>query len=150
MSSPARRTVPLRGLTRPMPARSRVLLPAPLCPSRAATPPAGTVSEMPCSTTLLPYPTCTESNSSMDAPQVDLLDLRVGLHLGDGPLTEDLPGVHDRHRTGEAAQEVHVVLDHDDGAVGADDPEQFPGGVALLLAHPRHRLGEQQHPHAPY
>ena len=44
-------------------------------------------------------------------PEVDLLHLRVGLHLGDRALAEHLAGVQHGDAAGEAAQEVHVVLD---------------------------------------
>src|SRR6266545_362021 len=137
MSSPSSRTVPSRSLSRPMAARSRVLLPAPLWPSTAATPSVGTVTDTPCRIVLRPYPARMSVSSSimtlLDA-EVDLLDLRVGLHFGDRALRQDPAGVQHRDGAGVPAQEIHVVFDDHDGAVAGDLAEERARGVALVLA----------------
>src|SRR2546426_12826109 len=78
--------------------------------------------------------------------QVDLLHDQVGLDLGHGPLAEDLALVQHGHPAGEAADEVHVVLDDHEGTGESDRPEQLTGAGTFLPGHACNRLVKQQEP----
>src|SRR5580692_9016008 len=86
-SSPSRISPVVR--TIPQIARSVVVLPAPLAPSSAVTPPSSTEKSMPCSTRVSPYAACRPLASSSAGMSVFLLrvaeigadDFRLGPHL---------------------------------------------------------------------
>ena len=78
--------------------------------------------------------------------EVDLLHLGVGLHLGHRAVREHLALVQHRHARGEAAHEVHVVLDHQHNALRRDALQELAGRGALVLAHAGDGFVEQQHP----
>ncbi len=61
-----------------------------------------------------------------------------------GAFGEHLALVHHRHAMRDALHELHVVLDHDDGAVLADLAEQLAGLAALGNAHAGDGLVEHQ------
>src|SRR5689334_10562902 len=99
MSSPSRRTVPDRTGMSPTATRSNVVFPAPLWPMMAAPPPTGIATSTSNRTIVREYPAVTPTISSRGSaierdlrhgPQVDLLDLRVGLDLADRPLGQHL------------------------------------------------------------
>ena len=46
---------------------------------------------------------------------------------------------------GEVGDDREIVLDHQDGAVGRDPPDQRRDALDVLLRHAGHRLVEQQH-----
>ena len=50
------------------------------------------------------------------------------------------------HTFGDLPQEVHVVFDHDDGALRGQLREQLARRLAFFLAHAGHRFVEQQQP----
>jgi hypothetical protein len=77
--------------------------------------------------------------------EVDRLDLGAGLDLGHRPFDQHLAGVHHRHDVGEAPDEVHVVLDDDDGALLADPLEQRARLLPLLGTHAGDGLVEEHH-----
>src|SRR5262245_17482549 len=91
MSCPSSTIRPARAGSRPMTARSTVVLPTPLRPMRQTTCPAGTVRSTPHRTCEPPYATSSFSTDSMGLlalAQVDLLHARVALHLLARPLAQ--------------------------------------------------------------
>src|SRR5260370_31777335 len=107
MSRPSKLTFPDDGRSRPPTARSSVVLPAPLGPSRATISPASTCSEA--STTAAIWPYCTRSRSTCSS----MLDLRTdigGHHLGIAA-----------HRVGRAARDHATEVEHVDVVAQAED-----------------------------
>src|SRR5919197_2893943 len=110
-------------------ARSVVVLPAPLAPSKVTIDPAGTFRETPCSARMPPYAARTSSSSSsvpepspaaasggtFVGPQVCLDDAPVGLDLRRRSFRDLASEVQDDHPFGHVHDQVHVVLDHQDG-----------------------------------
>ena len=85
------------------------------------------------------------TNACGRGAQIDLLHLRVGLHLGHRAFGDHLPTCQHRHRCRECAHEIHVVFDDDDRAFTADAAQQVSGLLTFLGAHAGDRLVEQQH-----
>src|SRR6185369_9130186 len=78
VSVPCTLTEPLRAPVRPMMARSVVVRPAPLRPSRVTTCPCGTVMSMPCRMWLSPYQAC--------RPLISMAGAAEPLAMSVGPL----------------------------------------------------------------
>src|ERR1019366_8027008 len=112
ISSPCVRTMPQI-------ARNVVVLPAPLAPRSAVTPPSSTEKSMPCSTFVSPYAACRPLASSSAGMFVFLLRIaKIGAyHFRFGPhlirrAIGDLQTKFQRHDfVGHAHHQVHVVLD---------------------------------------
>ncbi len=51
---------------------------------------------------------------------------------------------HGDRRSGDAADEVHVVLDHHHGVLAREREEEFRGALGLLVGHAGDRFVEQQ------
>src|ERR1700722_7661612 len=103
----------------PQIARNVVVLPAPLAPSSAVTPPSSTMKSMPCSTRVSPYAACRPLASSSAGMRVFLLRVteigadhfRLGAYFirrAVGDLDAEFQG-HDL--VGHAHHQVHVMLD---------------------------------------
>src|SRR6478752_2386598 len=145
-SAPSRVIVPSICRCRPMTERSRVVLPAPLRPTRVTTSPGATSMLTSVRTRASPYQAERPATSSIragpgSAPAVDAApgsaacsvvvvpvvsslmgcsevcrdDPLVGAHLLVGSLREHLPGLEHGDAVGERADDVHVVVDEDDG-----------------------------------
>src|SRR5262245_11405817 len=102
----------------PMIVASSVVLPTPLRPSTASEPRAPSETSTSSSTTVAPYPARTPASvrpSAMALAEVHAMHARVVADLVGRPLAEHLPLHQDRDAAGEAEDEVHVVLDDEDG-----------------------------------
>src|SRR5512132_2292611 len=111
--SPVWRTVPDT-------ARSVVVLPAPLAPSRATISPSATVSETPCRALIGPYRASTpRSSSSVDTlgPQVGLDHVRICLHLAGRSLRDLAAEVEHVYAVADRHHQLHVVFDEQDRQV---------------------------------
>src|SRR5262249_7014150 len=123
-SSPSRISPLVR--TMPQIARNVVVLPAPLAPSNAVTPPCSTAKSIPCSTRVSPYPACSERASSNAGMQLLLRLAEIGAdHLrfaADlvGRTVGDLQSKLQRHHlVGHAHHKVHVMLHQQDAEIEA-------------------------------
>src|SRR5256886_13532107 len=76
--------------------------------------------------------------------QIDLEHARITLYLLHRALAQDRTLVEDRHLGAELADEFHVVLDDQDGAVARDAEEQLGGARGLFVRHARHRLVDEE------
>src|SRR5260370_39063008 len=130
-------------------ARSVADLPLPLAPSSVTISPSRTLSDTPSSARRCPYATLSSSISSiatsaatsriLGAAEVRLDHRRVGGDLARLALGDLAPVVQDDHAVGDAHDQVHVVLDHD---------QRQPQLVAQAddEVHERARLGGVQPP----
>src|SRR5215813_6257610 len=102
----------------PMMVASSVVLPTPLRPSTASEPRSPREKPTSSSTTVAPYPARTPesvSPSAMTLPEVDPVHARIVADLVGSSLAQHLPLHQHRDATGEAEDQVHVVLDDQDG-----------------------------------
>src|ERR1700730_3305544 len=121
-SKPSNATVPrLRG-ARPMMARSVVVFPTPLRPSKATHSPAFTSRFTPCRMCSLPIWTWTSSSLSMNrlldvvlvlAAEIGLADALVRGDLFRGAGCQKRPLRHHGDVIGDLEYDLHVVLDND-------------------------------------
>src|SRR5690348_15682132 len=103
---------PPAALRSPMTLFITVVLPAPLRPMRPVIEPLGTCSEMPRRICTLAMPTFRFSRLSTAADHV-ALHLRVGERRVRRRVGDDPAVVEREHALGEAADELHVVLDEE-------------------------------------
>jgi len=80
----------------------------------------------------------------MCVPEVGGDDLVVLAHLCVGSLGKDLALLQHGDLIGQAADNVHVVVDEHDGATSGDLSDQGDRAVDVLQAHTRRRLVEQE------
>src|SRR6478735_11626084 len=107
-----------------------VVLPTPFRPSRAVTPPSGTVKSMPCRMCDPAIRTWTSVSRRMSlircgrrsalvgsqcVAQVRPFDRLVGCHLGGGAHREQPSMVQHGNPFGQPEDDMHVMLDHADG-----------------------------------
>src|SRR5574341_1730655 len=113
MSAPSKTTRPRRAGRRPIAVLSSVVFPTPLRPMRQTSSPAPTSRSTLQSTCDSPYATSNPSMDSIDrlapAPEVDLQDARIVLHLLDRPLAEHRALMEHGDLAGDLAHELHVV-----------------------------------------
>src|SRR6478735_4447665 len=136
-SAPSRVIVPSICRCRPMTERSRVVLPAPLRPTRVTTSPGATSMLTSVRARASPYQAESPETSSereracvatepvfvcvvrvwslMGCSEVCRDDPLVGAHLVVGSFRQHLPRLQHRDGVGEGADDVHVVVDEDDG-----------------------------------
>ena len=76
------------------------------------------------------------------ASQIDLLNLGVGLHVGDRPFGDHLPACQHRYRCRKRAHEIHIMLDDHNCALSTYAAQQVPCLLAFFVAHPGDRLVE--------
>src|SRR3954467_11382725 len=167
-SVPSKVTAPSICRCRPMTERSRVVLPAPLRPTRVTTSPGATSMLTSVRTRASPYQAERPETSSMRdssclamacavAVVVRVSSLMgcsevcrdaplVGAHLVVGPLRQHLTRLEHRDGVRERADDVHVVVDEDDGAPCRELLDERDGPVDVLDAHAGGRLVEQQQP----
>src|SRR5437762_1548477 len=149
---------PLRLPVRPMIARIVLVRPAPLRPSSVTTSPSSTWKFTPCSTCDSPYQACRSLTSSkrlfaaisMRSGEFDIRAAHVGLdhrrvlrNLLVRPFGERRAALQHRDRVGDARDHAHVVLDHQDRAVGRDLLDQLSNTVDVFEPHALRRLVEQ-------
>ena len=60
------------------------------------------------------------------------------------PCDEDAPFVQHDDASGNRADEVHVVLDHDDGVLTGERDQQLGGPLGFMGRHAGHRLVHEQ------
>src|ERR1700741_1842268 len=110
---------PLATRRRPKIALNTVDLPAPFGPITVVIAPRATLKLVPCSTVSLPYPPTTPSSASSAAPdsvsKVCLDDPGVAADRVGRPLGEDAALCQHQHARAERHDELHVVLDDDEG-----------------------------------
>src|SRR4029453_12652257 len=130
---------------------SSVVFPTPLRPIRQTTVPAGTSSETFHSTWLSPKATLRPRTSSMRgfrrgvaAAEVDFAHPRILLDLVHRALAEHAALVENGDPSGQAAHELHVVLDDQHRSIARDGLQQLGGARGLLVGHSGHRLVHQQ------
>src|SRR5437660_2420997 len=76
--------------------------------------------------------------------QINLEHARITLYLLHRALAQVRTLVEHRHLGAELADELHVVLDDEDGAVARDAEEQIGGARGLFVRHARHRLVDEE------
>src|SRR5574344_2482828 len=142
-------TEPLREPIRPMMARMVEVRPAPLRPSKVTTAPGGTTRSTPCSTCDSPYQACKPliSSAGVLAMSVRSLQLTVGgAHVGFHDLgvtgnffvaafSQQRATLQHRDAVGNAGDDFHVVLHHQNGATGRDFFDQLGDAVHVFMAH---------------
>src|SRR5277367_2231715 len=125
-----------------------VVLPMPLRPMIATISLGATEKLRPCSTSLWPYETLMSVTRSMTAvlsmTEIDFDDLGVGLDPAHRAFGDHLALMQHGDPVGDVLDELHVVLDHDHGAVLDDAVEQFGGLGSLGHAHAGNGLVEHQ------
>src|SRR5262245_13175211 len=141
--------VPVSGARSPEIVRRTVVLPAPLAPISATSSPLFTESETWSSTRVRPRCSVTlsrESTGGLVDAKVGLDDAGVCAHLL-GSAFGDLFAVVDHDdAVGDRHDDVHVVLDQNDGEPPrAELPDQADDVRALLAVHSRGGLVEQEH-----
>src|SRR5262245_47023269 len=149
MSSPASRTAPAAGETRPEMALTSVLLPAAFAPTTEMILPRGTSSEIPCSTRSCPYATCRPCTSSKEAllAEVRLDHGGIAGHLVGAALGDLLAVVQHDDAPRDRHDDVHDVLDHEEGhaVVAVQAEEEGDGVLGLDGREAGHDLVEQDH-----
>src|SRR6478752_4020286 len=175
-SAPSRVIVPSICRCRPMTERSRLVLPAPLRPTRVTTSPGVTSMLTSVRTRASPYQAESPDTSSIRAASRPRLltsgaparsgagcsvvvavvsslmgcsevcrdDPLVGAHLLVRSLREHLPRLEHGDAVGERSDDVHVVVDEDDGPAFGELLDEGDGAVDVLDAHARGRLVEEQ------
>src|SRR5471032_878930 len=129
VSWPSNVTEPLRLPTMPIIERKVVVLPAPLRPSKVTSSPRPIWKSMPCSTCDSPYqasrPATFSSGSTMTGTDIGFDDQRVLRHRGVRSLRQHLAARQHGDGIGKIGHHVHVVLDHQHGAVLGDGADQL-------------------------
>src|SRR6266480_2800549 len=153
MSAPSKTMRPRRGAVRPRMARMSVDFPEPLEPRMQVIDPASTASDTSRSTSARSYPTLMPSIRRRAAmtpllrAQVGDLDLPIGGDLGVGAFGDLAAIVEHRAALAHALDDVHLVLDNDDGQAGqarAHRQEIVHQLARFLVRHSRRRLVQQQ------
>src|SRR5690242_6266666 len=98
---------------------SKVVLPIPLCPSTPRYSSVRTVSEIPETIRMRPYPDSkfrtTSILSRLLAPQIDVTNKRVCEHARNAFFPNDPALVKYCHQRCDSSNELHVVLHYHDG-----------------------------------
>src|SRR4051812_49931605 len=147
---------PVRGRTSPLMLRSNVVLPAPLAPSTAVMVPGSTVIETSSSARTAPYVVTTSSTCSIvHRPHLGgaFVDLLAEIGLENHGVVADLGGsaggdhpaeVENDDPAAPLHDEVHVMLDEEDGDVLLEVAEQLAEITHLLVAQPGRGLVQEQ------
>src|SRR5688572_15408503 len=149
VSTPSKVTDPLRFGRMPMIDFKVVVLPAPLRPSRVTTSPGATSKLIPCKTWDSPYHAsrsrtassgaaaaagmlrCARAASGMHASDIGLDDARILGHGGVVAFGEDAAAGEHGDPVGQGGDDRQVVLDHENGAVRRDAPDQFGDAIDI-------------------
>src|SRR5271165_3054754 len=140
--------------TMPQIARNVVVLPAPLAPRSAVTPPSSTEKSMPCNTLVSPYAACRPLASSSAGMSIFLLRVakigadhfRFGSHFIRRAIG-DLQTKFQRHDfVGYAHHQIHVVLDQKDTQIELrpDPAHQLRQFIDLTVIEPAGRFVEHE------
>src|SRR6516225_8404818 len=148
-SWPSTRICPSRNGCSPITLLSVVVLPAPLRPTSATSPPAGTVKERPrniCAPSIATRTPSSRSVSSMTehrSPHVG-----IGEHGGRPAVGDDQALIEHQHALAVAEHHVHVVFDEHrrDPAAAQGADERVHYRELVFGAHPCGRLVHQQEP----
>src|SRR6478609_5619115 len=126
--SPAKVTPPAFQGTRPEIARSSVVLPAPLGPSRVTTSPAPIVMSTPCSTAILPYPASSPRMSSNgSAAEIGTDDLLVHANFSRRPLRQYPTEIEHGHIITDIENQIGMMLDQKHaGTLTANRLDELP------------------------
>src|SRR5579875_1982154 len=151
MSSPRKRMLPRQAGTRPMRTLRRVVLPAPLAPSRTTLSPSWTATSTPHSTWTRPYPASMPAAASrspaMCRSQEDFDDAGVAGRRREWSLEDRPPGVEHHHTVRHPVDEAHEVLDHEKrNARGGQGPEFLRHAVELRRREARRQLVDAEQP----
>src|ERR1700674_1017504 len=120
-SVPSSRIDPRRGLRMPAIVIISVVLPAPFGPSRQVIWPLPTCSETPLRASILPEAVTRSATSSIESSrdlggaEIGFAHERVGLDLGRRAFGDFLAEVEHRDAVGDRHDELHVMLDQEDG-----------------------------------
>src|SRR5918993_660654 len=156
--------LPLRRPTKPITARSVVVLPAPLRPSRVTTSPGATSRPTPCRMWLSPYHASRPDTSSSALPEgvagaacpfgaptsrsamrrssfglaaeIGGHDLRIAGHAGVVAFGEHPAARQHRYGVAKAGHHLQVVLHQQHGAAGRHALHERHGAVHVLVSHP--------------
>src|SRR5690606_8269514 len=150
MSLPSKRMLPLRLRMMPTIARSAVVLPTPLRPSRVTVSPCCTSRSMPCSAWLSPYQALRSrtlsSASVIFGPHVGhphALVLTDAAVIAGG---ENFAALQHGHLMAEIGDYLEVVLDQQHRTLGGHLADDLRDRVHVLVTHAGQRFVEQQHP----
>src|SRR5262245_20688188 len=152
---PSKTTSPSRGARSPEMARSVVVLPAPLLPSRATTSPSPTRKVTPFKARISPSDTWRFRTSStlglrarcpLAAAEIGFDDAGVLLDVGGAPLGNLLPVVEHGDVVGDLHDHAHVVLDEEDGEaeVAHQLAQESHETARFSLGHARGGLVEEE------
>src|SRR5712692_1018904 len=156
MSSPLRRTWPASGGSRPVMARSRVVLPCPLGPRTTTPSPSLTTRSIPWSTSLPAYPATRPLTSSMlmlsvcsqgpERAEIDLDDAWIAKDLRRRAFRDLLAVMDDKDAVGQCLDRLHHVLDHQDGQPApGNHADQVDHLEAFRRVEPAEGLVEEKH-----
>src|SRR3954466_5125504 len=145
-STPSKRILPFLESIDPATPRRVVLLPAPLAPIRLTISPSATSKDRSRTAGTSPYASSRFFTSrSKRPPEVGLDHARVRLHFSRRAFEEPHAVIHDQDTLGDVHNEVHVVLDHDDGrAAFADHGKLFEDKPHFGRVETRGRLVEHE------
>src|SRR5688572_29031341 len=120
-SRPSKKTRPARAGSSPNTVLNTVDLPAPFGPMMVVIAPRAARRLVPLRTVRPPYPATTSSSARMSGAnsvsKVRLDDRRVGAHLVGRALGDDAALGEHQHAGAQRHDELHVVLDDDEGSV---------------------------------
>src|SRR3989304_6213699 len=131
-STPSRRRRPRRIGRRRAMALISVVLPAPLGPTTATSPPRPTGGGMSPRGGGSPYPTCRPSASSISLPEIGGHDLRLPDDVAGPALGDELAVVQHHDPVGQVDHGPHDVLDEEDGGAPPGDLPYEREGLADL------------------
>src|SRR5579872_6978719 len=152
-SLPRTRTEPLHFSTSPRMARRVVVRPAPLRPSKVTSSPWFTWKSIPCRMCDSPYKACSPatfryspgwagldwaglaSGLSIAGPHIGFDDLRIGGHLRVASFRQDRAPLQHGNLVAQVGHHPHVVLHHQDGAMGRDLADQVLHAVHVFVPH---------------
>src|SRR5580704_8612353 len=140
---------PLRASSSPTMVLSSVVLPAPLRPSTATAPRRCAARPTSNRTWLRLYETQsprTLRKDESDTGEIDLLHLSAALDLRDRSTLQYITLIQDSEHVADVADEIEIMLDHDERTATLDRHQQLAGNAPLLQVHARGRLVEQQKP----
>ena len=135
---------------RPLSARRIVVLPAPLAPSSAVTPPSSTSKSTPCSARAEPYhassPLTSRIGALIRAPEIGAHHVAIGPDLVGRAVGDHAAKVERDDLVGDPHDKVHVMLDeqHRDAAAVADGADFLAQPVDFRVIEPAGRFVEQQ------
>src|SRR5216683_5431302 len=155
MSLPSSSTCPARGGSRPVMARSKVVLPWPFGPRTTTPSPLLTARSIPCSTSPPPYPATRPLTSSIggrslgtnrhQVAEIHLDHAAVSKHRRGRTDRDPLPMMDHEDAVGQRLDRLHHVLDHQDRHAGlGNHPDQLDHLRALGRVETAERFIEKE------